>query len=151
MASSSAASQHLKIDIQDLRQHTSNALGKIFGEDDQSKKMGKDLENALNEKYQAPTPIYKSNFRRLHFTLKNAEENFRDKLLKGEMKVEEFVSKPSKDLKSERQLAADEIMKKYERDQRVTEQLLPENVNQVKDGRDREKWGVSKSAAAIDD
>lgn len=147
----SSVRQQLDVDVQELRQHTSNAFGKLFEHDKRGESMGKDLEEALHKKYDAVTPVYKSNFRRLYFTLKTAEENFRQKLLDGEMKAEEFVSKPIADLKSERQHQADEVMKKYERDQRVTEQLLPENVNQVKDGRDREKWGVSRSAAAVDD
>lgn len=147
----SSIKQHFDIDVQELRESTSNTLGKIFDDGARGESMGQQIEEALHEKYNASTPLYKINSRRIYFTLKNAEENFRQKLLDGEMKAEEFVARPSVDLKSERQQEADKIMKEYEMKQRITEQLLPENVNQVKDGRDREKWGVSKSAAAVDD
>lgn len=150
------------IDELEIREATKERFRELLSNDaskDQIKKpsnnqplqLAKSIEETLHNTYKAHTSEYKASFRRLYVSLKSTSLPFKTQLLSGDLDPVSFALKSADELKGKDRLSKDETMKKEEMRMSVGVQLLPETVNQVKDGRDREKWGVSRSAAAIDD
>jgi len=146
------------IDVIELRAATKQKLAELL---ERSPKKAHDLvapmklataiESTLQKDHKAPSGAYKSAFRRLYTCLKNEKAPLRDQLRLGELSPDTFARMSTEELKSEEQRHTDKDLIEKSMKNSVGQQLLPENVNQIKDGRDREKWGVSRSAAAIDD
>lgn len=94
---------------------------------------------------------YRSGFRRLFTCLKDPRADFAARLRSGDLAGREFATKPVEELKSKDQKDTESRIKKENIEKAVSQTMLPETIQQVMDGRDREKWGVSRSAAALDD
>lgn len=94
---------------------------------------------------------YRSGFRRLFTCLRDSRAGFADMLVAKEISGREFAKKPVDELKRRDQQDKESQIKKENIDKAIGQTMLPETIQQIKDGRDREKWGVSRSAAAIDD
>lgn len=147
------------IDVMETREATKQKIIELLEKpvDDSNEKLIKPMklaaaiESALNKNHHAPSQAYKASFRRIYMALKGEESHFRDQLRRGELAPETFANLSSEELKSKKQQEIDRELRDKEMKNAVGKQLLPENVNYIKDGRDREKWGVSRSAAAIDD
>lgn len=148
------------IDTEEVRSATRLRLAEVLKADLEVKlqspnehvdRIARDIESSLNSQHAAPSASYKAGFRRLYSNLKNKTNQSKKALLEGNLNAVDFATLSPEELKTQQQKARDEEMKKEGLRQSVGIQLLPENVNYIKDGRDREKWGVSRSAAAIDD
>lgn len=94
---------------------------------------------------------YRAGFRRLFTCLRDSRAGFANMLIAKDISGREFAKKPADELKRRDQLEKESQIKKENIDRAIGQTMLPETIQQIKDGRDREKWGVSRSAAAIDD
>lgn len=152
----------VNIDEAEIREATRERLRELLSSDTpkddnrklsktQPLKLAKTIEETLHNTYKRHTSEYKASFRRLYVSLKSSSLPFKVQLLSGDLDPADFALKSADELKGKERQSKDESMKKEEMRLSVGQQLLPETVNQIKDGRDREKWGVSRSAAAIDD
>lgn len=148
------------LDIEEIRNTTRLRLADVLKVDVEVRpqnfnehvdRIARDIENSLNAKYAAPSASYRMGFRRLYLNFKNKANRSKLDLLNGTLNASEFAKLSPEELKSQKQKARDDALKEENMRQSVGVQLLPENVNFIKDGRDREKWGVSKSSAAVDD
>ncbi|KAK7204873.1 transcription factor S-II, central domain-containing protein [Myxozyma melibiosi] len=96
---------------------------------------------------------YKISMRAHLMTLKNKKNDLRERMLAGEVKPAEFAHMSSQEMTSREQKAQDEKLQEKNLQMAI---LHPEDGPatileiKAKDGRDREKWGVGSSAAAID-
>ncbi|KNC29677.1 hypothetical protein FF38_11330 [Lucilia cuprina] len=129
------------VDIESIREATRRKFEELLTPAKNSSKLAKEIDKALHNKFKAHTPEYKSAFRRLYLSLKKNDTGFKELLVSGELNPADFALKSAEELKTSEQQRKEEDMKKEAIRNSTVQQLLPENVNQVKDGRDREKWG----------
>lgn len=93
---------------------------------------------------------YKSDFRRLVISLKDRKTQFIELLLDGKIEGTKFANLSSQELMSVDLRQNIETIKQENIRLSTLQESLPEDISAFKDGRDREKWGVEKSAAALD-
>lgn len=142
--------------IKDVRDATAAKLrqalsGSKEDEPEEAHKVAEEIEQVLFEANNGIDNEYRATFRRLLISLKNKNTHFSEKLLNGDISAREFATKKVEQLKSPEQKVKDQQLRSEALEQAISHEILPENIKQVHDGRDREKWGVSRSAAAIDD
>ncbi|KAK9465457.1 transcription factor S-II, central domain-containing protein [Lipomyces arxii] len=97
--------------------------------------------------------LYKASIRSHIFNLKDKRNNLRNRLLEGDLTPERFAKMSAKDMASADQNEEDERLRKESLQRTIlSADNLPNNILEVKmkDGRERGKWGVTSSAAAID-
>uniref|UniRef100_A0A060TEC5 ARAD1D14278p n=1 Tax=Blastobotrys adeninivorans TaxID=409370 RepID=A0A060TEC5_BLAAD len=94
---------------------------------------------------------YKATIRRIMICLGDAKTGYRHRLLTKDIDGAEFARLSVNEMKSSERRNSDENLKKEGIRRATIAEVLPEDINKIKDGRDREKWGVTHSAASIDD
>jgi hypothetical protein len=94
---------------------------------------------------------YKSDFRRLLTSLKDPNTHFIQLLLDGRIDGTKFANLSVQELMPVDRRQSIESIKQENIRLSTLHEPLPEDISAMKDGRDREKWGVEKSAAAIDE
>lgn len=86
-------------------------------------------------------------------TLKNKNNDMRDRILTGEISPDDFAHMSSAEMASRKQKEEDEKLQEKNLQMAIIHpEDGPANILEIKakDGRDREKWGIGSSAAAID-
>ena len=135
----------------DVRAATRAKLSEILGDTSQHSAVAQEIEEQLFDSNKGINANYRSGFRRLFTCLRDPKTGFIERLNSGELSGREFASKPIDELKSQSQRDQEDEIKRENIQKSVGHTMLPETISQMKDGRDREKWGVSRSAAALDD
>lgn len=84
-------------------------------------------------------------------SLKDTKTGFREQLLSGELSASDFATLPVNELKSKERRNSDEQLKKEAIRMSTIQEVLPQDITQLQDGRVSEKWGMGTSAAKVDD
>ncbi|KAK9315431.1 transcription factor S-II, central domain-containing protein [Lipomyces starkeyi] len=98
-------------------------------------------------------PKYKSSMRSHLVNLKNKKNNLRERILAGEVSPQKFAVMSTEEMSTRERIEEDELLKQRNLEAHILSQnSMPSNILDVKlhDGRERGKWGVTTSAAAID-
>ncbi|KAK9385977.1 transcription factor S-II, central domain-containing protein [Lipomyces mesembrius] len=98
-------------------------------------------------------PKYKSSMRSHLVNLKNKKNDLRERILTGEVSPQKFAVMSTEEMSTRERIKEDELLKQRNLEAHILSQNnMPSNILDVKlhDGRERGKWGVTKSAAAID-
>ncbi|KAK9475878.1 transcription factor S-II, central domain-containing protein [Lipomyces japonicus] len=96
---------------------------------------------------------YKSAIRARFVSLKNKNNDLRDKILSGQVSPARFARMTSEEMATKERNVANQELKMQALQNSIIKPTLPETILEIKkkDSREREKWGMSSSAAAIDD
>lgn len=84
-------------------------------------------------------------------SLKDTKTGFREQLLDGKLSCSDFATLPVNELKSQERRNSDEQLKKEAIRLATIQEVLPHDITEVADGREREKWGVGSSAAKVEE
>ncbi|KAK9372322.1 transcription factor S-II, central domain-containing protein [Lipomyces chichibuensis] len=98
-------------------------------------------------------PKYKSSMRSHLVNLKNKKNDLRERILSGEVSPQKFAVMSTEEMSTRERIKEDELLKQRNLEAHIISQnSMPSNILDVKlhDGRERGKWGVTTSAAAID-
>ncbi|KAK9359801.1 transcription factor S-II, central domain-containing protein [Lipomyces starkeyi] len=98
-------------------------------------------------------PKYKSSMRSHLVNLKNKKNDLRERILDGEVSPQKFAVMSTEEMSTRERIEEDELLKQRNLEAHILSQnSMPSNILDVKlhDGRERGKWGVTTSAAAID-
>ncbi|KAK9318753.1 transcription factor S-II, central domain-containing protein [Lipomyces orientalis] len=98
-------------------------------------------------------PKYKTSMRSHLVNLKNKKNDLRERVLCGEISPQKFANMSTEDMSTRERIKEDELLKQRNLEAHIISQDdAPSNILDVKlqDGRERGKWGVTTSAAAID-
>lgn len=142
----------------EIRNGSTKSLQKALAEaaeDDESDseistQVAKDVEQCLFDAHGLSTE-YKSAVRTRLVSLKNKNSTVALELLCGAIEPKDFAEYTVEQLKSDQRKKEEQLLKEENLRQATMEKPTFEDINMYKDGRDREKWGVSRSAAALDD
>ncbi|KAG5361279.1 Transcription elongation factor A protein 2 [Yarrowia sp. C11] len=119
-------------------------------ENEISTQVANDVEQRLFDLY-GISQEYKSAVRTRLVSLKSKNSTIAVELLCGAIEPKAFAEYTVEQLKSDQRKKEEQALKEENLRQATMEKPTKEDINMYKDGRDREKWGVSRSAAAIDD
>ncbi|AOW03926.1 transcription factor S-II, central domain-domain-containing protein [Yarrowia lipolytica] len=142
----------------EVRNGTKKSLQKALAEaadedeedDEISTQVANEVEQRLFDLY-GISPEYKSAVRTRLVSLKSKNSTIAVELLCGAIEPQAFAEYTVEQLKSDQRKKEEQALKDENLRQATMEKPTKEDINMYKDGRDREKWGVSRSAAAIDD
>ncbi|ODV87193.1 hypothetical protein CANARDRAFT_87362 [[Candida] arabinofermentans NRRL YB-2248] len=117
----------------------------------QPSKLSATYERLLYEKHEPNINTYKLRFRKDLTSLKNKQTDFAVDLLTGKITVEEFSGLDESQLISKTRQKQDAELLDKELKSKIT-MNMPDTINSIKNNSTfvSEKWGVSESAAKID-
>ncbi|CDK28397.1 unnamed protein product [Kuraishia capsulata CBS 1993] len=115
--------------------------------------LAKSYEGALYQKNHNSLEQYRTSFRKDVIALRNSKTGFREAIKNKEITPEQFALLKPEELFSKEQKLENEKLKDQELQAAISTETkaLPKNINALKDSVVSEKWGISTSAAAIDD
>jgi len=95
---------------------------------------------------------YKTSMRSHLVNLKDKRNDLRERLLSGEVCPSAFARMSTEDMSTAERKKQDEELRQRALEQSIVTRTTTESIVEAKlqDGREREKWGVSASAAAVD-
>ncbi|KAK9472287.1 transcription factor S-II, central domain-containing protein [Dipodascopsis tothii] len=95
---------------------------------------------------------YKTSMRSRLVNIKDKKNDLKDRLLDGRVTPAEFARMSTEQMSTVERRKEDEALRQQALRQSIVQQVTVESILDLKekDGRTREKWGVSSSAAAVD-
>ncbi|KAH3666154.1 hypothetical protein OGAPHI_004343 [Ogataea philodendri] len=146
------AAQNLGDNSDDVWEKTT--LAKIEADlesDNKASSIAEEYEKMLYELRRDNIAAYKERFRKDLIALKNKSTSFGKDLLTGKLSVREFCQTKEADLVSKHQKSENKLLLEKELKSKITTNL-PDTINQIKSQANTvsEKWGISESAAKID-
>ncbi|KAK9367365.1 transcription factor S-II, central domain-containing protein [Lipomyces kononenkoae] len=141
------------------RQKCQSAIESAFGESPASNDVDvKALSAAVEEEIYKSNGAnigarYKASMRSRLINLKNKKNDLRERILSGEVSPQKFAIMSTEEMSTRERIKEDELLKQRNLEAHIiSQENMPDNILTVKlqDGRERGKWGVTTSAAAID-
>ncbi|AOA61404.1 hypothetical protein PP7435_CHR1-0811 [Komagataella phaffii CBS 7435] len=108
-------------------------------------------ERELYSKHNRDLKNYRTTFRKNLIAIKNQDIAFILDLLNGRICIKSFVNYSVEDLLSVKQKSIHKKLNQENLKHAISKRILPETINEIKSSFVVEKWGVSKSASAIED
>ncbi|KAK9236293.1 transcription factor S-II, central domain-containing protein [Lipomyces kononenkoae] len=96
---------------------------------------------------------YKTSMRSHLINLKNKKNDLRERILCGELSPQKFAVMSTEEMSTRERIKEDELLKQRNLEAHIiSQENMPNSILDIKllDGRERGKWGVTTSAAAVD-